>query len=361
MSAEEVADVVLFAVNQPRNLRMMTVAVPADERGLVGLRLGLLSTAHINEKLVAGARLVDEVDVVAVASRDLGRAERAGARSWASSGRSAPTRRCSRTPTSTRSTSRCPTRCTSTGRSARSRRASTCSARSRWRAPSEPVERAFDAAEQRRPRAGRGVHVAPPPAGRSGSSSCCRAWASCARCARSSRSRSTRDAAGDDIRLSGELEGGALMDVGCYCVSGARLVAGRADRGDRRAGDRRRRRGRALHRHAAAAPATCWRTSTAASTPPTAAALEVVGSEGVPAAARPLALARAGDRAARGRRLGRSGSRPSAPTRTPASCATSPPRRRASASRCSAARTRSARRARSPRCTRAPRAATGRV
>jgi D-xylose 1-dehydrogenase (NADP+, D-xylono-1,5-lactone-forming) len=29
-----------------------------------------------------------------------------------------------------------------------------------------------------------------------------------------------------NIRLSPELDGGALMDVGCYCVSGARLVAG---------------------------------------------------------------------------------------------------------------------------------------
>jgi D-xylose 1-dehydrogenase (NADP+, D-xylono-1,5-lactone-forming) len=29
-----------------------------------------------------------------------------------------------------------------------------------------------------------------------------------------------------DVRLSYELEGGALMDVGCYCVSAARLVAG---------------------------------------------------------------------------------------------------------------------------------------
>jgi predicted dehydrogenase len=29
-----------------------------------------------------------------------------------------------------------------------------------------------------------------------------------------------------DIRVSAALEGGSLMDVGCYCVSGARLVAG---------------------------------------------------------------------------------------------------------------------------------------
>jgi D-xylose 1-dehydrogenase (NADP+, D-xylono-1,5-lactone-forming) len=29
-----------------------------------------------------------------------------------------------------------------------------------------------------------------------------------------------------NVRLSRELEGGALMDVGCYCVSGARFVSG---------------------------------------------------------------------------------------------------------------------------------------
>jgi predicted dehydrogenase len=31
---------------------------------------------------------------------------------------------------------------------------------------------------------------------------------------------------GENIRLRPELDGGALMDVGCYCVSGARLLAG---------------------------------------------------------------------------------------------------------------------------------------
>jgi predicted dehydrogenase len=33
-------------------------------------------------------------------------------------------------------------------------------------------------------------------------------------------------AGGDDVRLDAALDGGALMDVGCYCVSGARFVAG---------------------------------------------------------------------------------------------------------------------------------------
>jgi predicted dehydrogenase len=44
------------------------------------------------------------------------------------------------------------------------------------------------------------------------------------RVVRSAFSYSLYDA--DNIRLRPELEGGALMDVGCYCVSGARLFAG---------------------------------------------------------------------------------------------------------------------------------------
>ena len=33
-----------------------------------------------------------------------------------------------------------------------------------------------------------------------------------------------------DIRLSATLDGGALMDVGCYCVNGARMIAGEPER-----------------------------------------------------------------------------------------------------------------------------------
>jgi D-xylose 1-dehydrogenase (NADP+, D-xylono-1,5-lactone-forming) len=33
-----------------------------------------------------------------------------------------------------------------------------------------------------------------------------------------------------NIRLNARLDGGALMDVGCYCVSGARLIAGEPER-----------------------------------------------------------------------------------------------------------------------------------
>jgi D-xylose 1-dehydrogenase (NADP+, D-xylono-1,5-lactone-forming) len=33
-----------------------------------------------------------------------------------------------------------------------------------------------------------------------------------------------------NVRLSADLEGGALMDVGCYCISGTRLIAGEPER-----------------------------------------------------------------------------------------------------------------------------------
>ena len=86
----------------------------------------------------------DQVDVVAVASRDQARAE-AYARENGIERPTGATRRSSPTRTSTPSTSRSRTRCTSSGRSARSRPASTSSARSpstgapsRSSAPSTP-------------------------------------------------------------------------------------------------------------------------------------------------------------------------------------------------------------------------------
>jgi D-xylose 1-dehydrogenase (NADP+, D-xylono-1,5-lactone-forming) len=40
----------------------------------------------------------------------------------------------------------------------------------------------------------------------------------------------TLDPAADNVRWSSELEGGAMMDVGCYCVSALRLLAGEPER-----------------------------------------------------------------------------------------------------------------------------------
>ena len=147
--------------------------------------------------------------------------------------------------------------------------------------------------------------MAPSPAGRRGSSSCCRAVGAL-RLVRAAFSFPLDDPG--DVRLSRELEGGALMDVGCYCVSGSRLVAGEplevsafevvgGDGVDARlaatlrfegdvlghfdcaldSANRQRARGHRLGRHA-----RCWR---------------------------PLALARAGDRDARCRTAPSSASR----------------------------------------------------
>ena len=55
-----------------------------------------------------------------------------------------------------------------------------------------------------------------------------------------------------DIRMQAGLDGGSLMDVGCYCVSGCRLVAGaEPERVHARARDRRRRRRRLPRGHPA--------------------------------------------------------------------------------------------------------------
>ena len=130
----------------------------------------------------------------------------------------------------------------------------------------------------RRPAADGGVHVALPPADRG------------ARAARRARSRRCGSCAprsasplGDDpanVRLQGELDGGSLMDVGCYCVSALRLLGGEPERvsGEAVAGGERRR--RALRRRAAASRATCSARSTAGFDVPPRGGIEVVGEGG---------------------------------------------------------------------------------
>ena len=79
------------------------------------LSVGFLSTAKINDLLLDGARQSDEVEVVAVASRDPARAtayarERGIERAYGSY------EELLADPSSTPSTSRCRTRCTTNGR-----------------------------------------------------------------------------------------------------------------------------------------------------------------------------------------------------------------------------------------------------
>ena len=190
----------------------------------MGLKLGLLSTADINQKLVAGARLVDEVDVVAVASRSLQRAsahasELGVPRALGSYEELLADPDVEAVYISLPNSMHVDwsVRALEAGKHVLCEKPLARAV--------EPVERAFDAAAaagrvlaeafmwRHHPQASRLVELVP----RVGSLRVVRAQFSFA--------LSSLDPA-SNIRLSGELEGGALMDVGCYCVSAARLIAG---------------------------------------------------------------------------------------------------------------------------------------
>ena len=187
----------------------------------MGLRLGLLSTARINTLLVAGARELDEVDVVAIGSRELGRAEAQAAELGVE-----------RALGSYEAVLEDPqvdavyVALPNSMHVEWSIRALEAGKHVLCEKPMAravaPVERAFDAAERagrvlaegfmwrHHPQVRRLVELLP----RVGEPRIVRA------------SFSFRLEGSGDLRQSGELEGGALMDVGCYCVSAARLVAG---------------------------------------------------------------------------------------------------------------------------------------
>jgi D-xylose 1-dehydrogenase (NADP+, D-xylono-1,5-lactone-forming) len=190
----------------------------------MGLRLGLLSTADINRKLVAGARLVDEVDVVAVASRSLDRASEHAAeldipRALGSYEELLSDPDVDAVYISLPNSLHVDwsVRALQAGKHVLCEKPMARSV--------EPVERAFDAADaagrvlaeafmwRHHPQALRLVELVP----RVGELRVVRA--------QFSFGLDSLDPA-SNIRLSAELEGGALMDVGCYCVSAARLVAG---------------------------------------------------------------------------------------------------------------------------------------
>jgi D-xylose 1-dehydrogenase (NADP+, D-xylono-1,5-lactone-forming) len=190
----------------------------------MGLTLGLLSTAHINEKLMAGARLVDEVDVVAVASRSSERAAEQAAqlgveRSLGSYEELLADPDVDAVYISLPNSMHVEwsIRALETGKHVLCEKPLAREV--------EPVERAFDAASEagrvlaeafmwrHHPQAKRLVELLP----RVGEPRVVRVQFSFA--------LDSLDPA-SNIRLSEELEGGAMMDVGCYCVSAARLLAG---------------------------------------------------------------------------------------------------------------------------------------
>jgi len=189
----------------------------------MAVKWGILSTADINRKLLAGAAESDDVEVLAVGSRDLARAEEY-ARKWGIERAYGTYDELLADPEVEAVYIPLP----NTMHSEWSIRALEAGKHVLCEKPFSrhigDVERAFDAAEAT------GLHLSEafmyrhhPQTARLAELVASGAIGEL-RVIRSAFSYSLYDA--DNIRLRTDVEGGALMDVGCYCVSGARLLGG---------------------------------------------------------------------------------------------------------------------------------------
>jgi predicted dehydrogenase len=187
------------------------------------VKWGILSTADINRKLLAGAAESDDVDVVAVGSRDLPRAE-AFAEAWAIDRAYGSYEELLADPEVEAVYIPLP----NTMHGEWSIKAVEAGKHVLCEKPFSrhiaDVERAFDAAEAT------GMHLSEafmyrhhPQTARLAELVTAGAIGEL-RVIRTVFSYSLYDP--DNIRLRTDVEGGSLMDVGCYCVSGARLLGG---------------------------------------------------------------------------------------------------------------------------------------
>jgi D-xylose 1-dehydrogenase (NADP+, D-xylono-1,5-lactone-forming) len=189
----------------------------------VAVKWGILSTADINRKLIPGAKASPKVDLVAVASRDRSRAEEF-ARTWEIERAYGsyevllgdPEIEAVYIPLPNTLHAEWSIRALEAGKHVLCEKPLS-------RHPDE-VEAAFDAAE----RAGRLLSEAfmyrhNPQTKRLQELAAGGAIGEL-RLVRSTFSYALYDTG--NIRLNTDVEGGALMDVGCYCVSGSRLLAG---------------------------------------------------------------------------------------------------------------------------------------
>ena len=189
----------------------------------MAVKWGIISTADINSKLLAGAAESDDVDVVAVASRDLTRAEEY-ARKWEIDSAygtyddllADPGIEAVYIPLPNTMHSEWSIRALEAGKHVLCEKP--------FSRHIADVERAFDAAETT------GLHLSEafmyrhhPQTARLAELVASGAIGEL-RVIRTAFSYSLYDA--ENIRLRTDVEGGALMDVGCYCVSGARLLGG---------------------------------------------------------------------------------------------------------------------------------------
>jgi xylose dehydrogenase (NAD/NADP) len=187
------------------------------------MKLGIISTADINRKVIPGAKASPKVDLLAVASRDQARAE-AYAREWEIERAYGSYEGLLADPEVDAVYISLPNtlHCEWSIRALEAGKHVLCEKPLSRR--SEEVEAAFDAAERggrilseafmyrHNPQTKRLLELVGE--GAIGE----------LRLVRSAFSYSLYDP--QNIRLRPEVEGGALMDVGCYCVSGSRLVGG---------------------------------------------------------------------------------------------------------------------------------------
>ena len=189
----------------------------------MAVKWGILSTADINKKLLAGAAESDDVDVVAVGSRDLERAEEF-AQTWEIPRAYGTYEELLADPDVEAVYIPLP----NTMHSEWSIKAMEAGKHVLCEKPFSrhigDVERAFDAADAT------GMHLSEafmyrhhPQTARLAELVASGAIGEL-RVIRSVFSYSLYDA--DNIRLRTDVEGGSLMDVGCYCISGARLLGG---------------------------------------------------------------------------------------------------------------------------------------
>ena len=190
----------------------------------MAVKWGILSTADINRKLLAGAAESDDVDVVAVGSRDLARAEEY-AQTWGIERAygsydellADPEVEAVYIPLPNTMHSEWSIKAVEAGKHVLCEKP--------FSRHIADVERAFDAAEAT------GMHLS--------EAFMYRHHPQTARLVGARRGRRDRRAARDPHRRSAtrsttpttsacgtDVEGGSLMDVGCYCVSGARLLGG---------------------------------------------------------------------------------------------------------------------------------------
>jgi xylose dehydrogenase (NAD/NADP) len=191
------------------------------------LKLGLLSTANINRLVIAGARASEEVDVVAVASRDAERAEAYAQEHGIPRAHGGYEALLADEDVDAVYVSLPNSMHVDWSVRALEAGKHVLCEKPLARRPEE-VERAFDAAERaERVLAEAFMYRHHPQTKR---------VAELVRDGSVGRLRAIRAAFSfpladpENVRMQPELDGGALMDVGCYCVSGSRLLAGEPER-----------------------------------------------------------------------------------------------------------------------------------